>query len=79
MTKPFFSITSHRTNFMNSIHRRLTMFLAIPLIIGSVISISGCEPKEKVIDIDTPAGNIEVERTKGNGRTDVDINIDKKE
>ncbi len=64
---------------MYSIRRRFTMFIAIPLSIASVISISGCEPKEKVIDIDTPAGNIEVERTKGNGRTNVDIYIDKKD
>ncbi len=63
---------------MHSIRRRFTIFLAIPLVIGSVIFISGCERKEKVIDIDTPAGNIEVERSKGSGEIDVDVNIDKK-
>ncbi len=62
---------------MQSIPRGFTMFFAIPLVIGSVIIIGGCEQKEKVIDIETPAGNIEVERTKGSGKVDVDIKLDR--
>lgn len=63
---------------MQSIRRGFTMFFAIPLVIGSVIIVGGCEQKEKVIDIETPAGNIEVERTKGSGKVDVDIKLDRK-
>lgn len=63
---------------MQSIRRGFTMFFAIPLVIGSVIFVGGCEQKEKVIDIETPAGNIEVERTKGSGKVDVDIKLDRK-
>lgn len=43
-----------------------------------MITITGCEQKEKVIDIETPAGDIEVERTKGSGKVDVDIKLDRK-
>ena len=63
---------------MQSIRRGFTLFFAIPLVIGSVIIVGGCEQKEKVIDIETPAGNIEVERTKGSGKVDVDIKLDRK-
>ena len=63
---------------MQSIRRAFTMFFAIPLVIGSVILVGGCEQKEKVIDIETPAGKIEVERTKGSGKVDVDIKLDRK-
>lgn len=38
---------------MQSIRRGFTMFFAIPLVIGSVIFVGGCEQKEKVIDIET--------------------------
>ncbi len=43
-----------------------------------VIALSGCETKEKVLDIETPAGNIEVERSRENGKVDVDVDIDRK-
>ena len=63
---------------MQAIRRGFTQFFAIPLVIGSVIIVGGCEQKEKVIDIETPAGDIEVERTKGSGKIDVDIKLDRK-
>ena len=63
---------------MQSIRCGFTMFFSIPLVIGSVIIVGGCEQKEKVIDIETPAGNIEVERTNGSGKVDVDIKLDRK-
>ena len=43
-----------------------------------MIAITGCEQKEKVIDIETPAGHIEVERSKGSGKVDVDLKVDRK-
>ena len=63
---------------MLSIRRSFPILLSVPLVLGSMITITGCEEKEKVIDIETPAGDIEVERTKGSGKVDVDIQIDKK-
>ncbi len=63
---------------MQSIRLGFTMLFAIPLVIGSVITITGCEQKEKIIDIETPAGDIDVDRTKGSGKVDVDIKLDRK-
>ncbi len=63
---------------MPSIRRSLPMFFAIPLVLGSMITSTGCDQREKVIDIETPAGNIEVERSKGSGNVDVDIKVDRK-
>ena len=33
----------------------------------------GCEEKEKVLDIDTPDGGIEIDRSKDTGEIDVEI------
>ena len=63
---------------MHSIRQGFRILLSIPLVLGSMITITGCEQKEKVIDIETPAGDIEVERTKGSGKVDVDIKLDRK-
>ena len=63
---------------MPSIRRSFPILLSVPLVLGSMITITGCEEKEKVIDIETPAGDIEVERSKGSGKVDVDIQVDKK-
>ena len=63
---------------MHSIRQGFPILLSIPLVLGSMITITGREQKEKVIDIETPAGDIEVERTKGSGKVDVDIKLDRK-
>lgn len=55
---------------------------AIPLnkilIVGAALLLvtTGCKRKEKVLDVKTPAGGIEVERDKDTGA--VDIKIDEK-
>ena len=48
------------------------------MLLFSVMALSGCERKEKVLDIETPAGDIEVERSKESGKIDVDVDIDRK-
>ncbi len=63
---------------MQSIPRGFPFWFCLPLVLGSLITITGCEQKEKVLDIETPAGNIEVERSKGSGKVDLDINLDRK-
>jgi hypothetical protein len=40
------------------------------------ITSAGCDRKEKVIDIETPGGEIEVERSTGTGKVDVDGDVD---
>lgn len=59
-------------------YRRSSSFFAITLVLGSLISSIGCERKEKVLDIETPNGDIEVERSTDSGKVDVDIDVDRK-
>jgi len=42
-------------------------------------ALTGCERKEKVIDIETPGGDVEVERNKDTGRVDVEIDTPPKD
>jgi len=43
---------------------------------ATLMTQSGCDTKEKVIDIETPAGEVEVERDEETGDTDVEVNTD---
>mgnify|MGYP002621746607 CR=1 FL=1 len=38
------------------------------------LAVSGCEKKEKVLDVETPRGELEVERSTENGDVDVEVN-----
>lgn len=51
---------------------------AMSLLCLSIAGLIGCEQNEKVIDIETPAGDIQVERSKDSGKLDVDVDIDHK-
>jgi hypothetical protein len=53
-------------------HLRLHRF-AVILIIALPL---GCETKEKVVDIETPGANIEVERDRATGDTNIEIDRD---
>ncbi len=37
------------------------------------VTFTGCEQKEKIIDVKTPSKRIEVERSKGTGKVDVNV------
>lgn len=63
---------------MQAICRGLSTFFTVALVLGSLVTSIGCERREKVIDVETPAGEIEVERSTDSGKVDVDIDIDKK-
>ncbi len=52
----------------------LSLSLLTWAIIPILSTIAGCEQKEKVLDIEIPNGSIEVERSKGSGKVDVEIN-----
>jgi hypothetical protein len=39
----------------------------------SVCALTGCERKEKVIDVETPGGDVEVQRNKDTGEVDVEV------
>lgn len=57
---------------------RVAVLSAIPFMCMSLAALSGCERKEKVIEIQTPTGEIDVERSTDSGKLDLDINVDKK-
>lgn len=48
------------------------------ILCGSLSGFAGCNRKEKVIDIETPAGDIEVERSKDTGKIDINVDVDRK-
>jgi hypothetical protein len=52
--------------------RPISLLLATTCLLGA----TACHRKEKVLDVKTPGGGIEVERDKKTG--DVDIKVDKK-
>jgi hypothetical protein len=43
------------------------------LLAGLGLASTGCERKEKVVDIETPAGEVEVHRDVDNGDVEVDV------
>ncbi len=55
--------------------RCLSMRICAVVLFGvSLMAFSGCEQKEKVLDVETPSGEIEVERDPETGDTDVEVN-----
>lgn len=54
----------------------ISLSLLTCVALSVVSAIAGCEQKEKVLDIETPNGSIEVERSKGSGKVDIEINKD---
>ena len=58
---------------MDSQKTSLKCLLYTMLAVVAGITSAGCDRKEKVIDIETPGGEIEVERSTGTGKVDVDV------
>ena len=48
--------------------------LALMLISFSAFTFTGCEQKEKVLDVGTPSGELEIERDKSDGSVGVELN-----
>lgn len=63
---------------MQSCRNAVQRFFVISSICGLLMGFAGCERKEKVLDIQTPAGSIEIERSTGSGEIKVDVDVDKK-
>lgn len=51
----------------------LTLFATLTLTI-SLATTTGCDNKEKVLDVETPGGEVEVERDQDTGDTDIEVN-----
>jgi len=63
---------------MQEIRNMFRSLMILTLLCGSLSGLPGCSQKEKVIDIETPAGDIEVERSKDTGKIDIDVDVDRK-
>jgi proline racemase len=50
------------------------LFCAVLVMPATIV---GCAEKEKVVDIETPAGEVEVERDVDTGDTEVDVTRDR--
>ena len=64
--------SSKRTDDMNAKSIHGIILAGAALVLGT----TGCERKEKVLDVKTPGGGIEVERDKKSG--DIDIKVEDK-
>lgn len=53
-------------NFVAVLASSLAMFVA-------AAALTGCERKEKILDVETPNGEIEVERSLDTGEVDVEV------
>ena len=60
---------------MKAISTQLKTTIRIFSIVGATMTfcLSSCERKEKVIDVETPAGSLEVEKNKDTGAVDVEV------
>ncbi|QDU09810.1 hypothetical protein [Gimesia aquarii] len=58
---------------------RMSLIHAGALMLMSTVALTlvGCDNKEKVLDVETPGGEIEIERNRDTGA--VDVEVDKKE
>jgi proline racemase len=54
----------------------LCVSLMFCLVLVLPATIVGCAEKEKIVDIETPAGEVEVERNVETGETEVDVTRD---
>lgn len=63
-------------NMMNVLRSFALRITAVCLLAATLVAISGCERKEKVLDIETPGGEVEVDRDPETGDTDVEVNTD---
>ncbi|UUO07316.1 hypothetical protein M4951_03165 [Blastopirellula sp. J2-11] len=63
---------------MNATWKLLTPTLVgCTLLLGATALTSGCDQKEKILDIEGPRGEVEVERDKETGDVDVEVNRDR--
>ena len=59
--------------------KRRSNWLAMLYLVASCVAgvgmcaVTGCERKEKVINVETPAGDVEVERNLDTGKVDVEV------
>jgi hypothetical protein len=60
--------TKHRSNWLVALYLFASCFAGL-----GMCALTGCERKEKVLDIETPATDVEVERNLDTGEVDVEV------
>ncbi len=61
-------ITKRRTGWLVALYLIASGFAGL-----GASALTGCERKEKVIDVETPGGDVEVERNIDTGAVDVEV------
>jgi hypothetical protein len=57
-------------------HSSLLHALSVTALMGLTLPSIGCDQNEKVLDVETPDGEVEVERNRDTGDVDVEVNGD---
>jgi len=63
-------VTKRRSSWLVALYLLASCFAGV-----GMCALTGCERKEKVIDVETPGGDVEVERNKDTGKVDVEVEI----
>ncbi|MEZ6046427.1 MAG: hypothetical protein R3C11_12825 [Planctomycetaceae bacterium] len=59
---------------MNTLIKKISIIaLAVPVMAGIPAVLAGCDNKETILDVETPDGELEVERDKDTGSVDVEV------
>ena len=53
--------------------KRFSPVCLVAALAASSFCMTGCEQKEKVLDVETPGGSLEVERSTETGNVDIEI------
>jgi hypothetical protein len=61
-------IAKRRSNWLVALYLLMSSFAGLGL-----CAFTGCERKEKVLDVETPGGQVEVERNIDTGAVDVEV------
>ena len=62
------------TEIKNTFSGFLTALAFCTVLALPAVFTTGCDQKEKVLDVETPGGELEVERDKSSGDVEVEIN-----
>jgi hypothetical protein len=61
-------IAKRRSNWLVALYLLMSSFAGL-----GMCALTGCERKEKVLDVETPGGQVEVERNIDTGAVDVEV------
>lgn len=54
--------------------KKLGSVMALGILAITPLSLSGCSQKEQILDVETPGGEVEVEKDKATGDVEVEVN-----